>query len=600
MMPNNSDAKSAIGELFGHMALSRIIWVDDRHNPTPVEEVIPIVIEQKSKLVEKAPQLTGLPFDDPDEIIVESLRDLWVTFDPSIQSSIFGSLGLQPDDNDIAFSSALDQLLDNHKPEKLSPDAWRTAKAAIFSDVAGGNVLLLFDQDLSGAGGGTEEGFQLILEVLEQGQNSRLFCGLLSNTFGPDEVWEKQELFSRGLDPAKRGRFVLISKQDLQGDQPLRFAAMLKLTVLNESCRDLKSRVTKIIERAVSDAATQVDNISIYAFDEIVFRSSHVEGVWEPDTLLRLFSVFLREAMLGTARGDDDLRVLANKIRNVSSLPVHPIGISKTDVVDIQWMEMYENLEHLNSRHLPLELGDIFASSTTGKTYILLNQPCDLMVREAKLKQQDKPGKRYFSVEQAVLAEIKSELPANLRAPAFDGYFELPFLDRKAHRYVALRLIHVVPIQILDLCVYNSDGAATWSVGSPCPDDLIPSWQKRHAILEKMITASMKVYEEKAKYQLPAQDQVQLALRDFGYCREFRGEITSDKNFVKYDCKRVGRLRQPRAGALLTRYSNFVSRAAFDHEFVRELETPIAEQPTPPSLAPDAVDQESALPPTAA
>jgi len=599
MMPNNLDAKRAIGELFGHMELGRIIWVDDRHNPTRVEEVIPIVIEQRSKLVETAPQLAHLPFDDPDVILVEALRELWVTLDTAVQLAIFQSLGLQTYDKDVAFGSALDQLLTKPIPEKLSLDAWHTTKAEVFSNATNGKVLLLFDQDLSGAGGGPEEGFKLILEVLGQGQSNRLFCGLLSNTFGPDDVWEKQEMLSKDLDPAKRGRFVLISKQDLQDEQPLKFAAMLKLTVLNESCRDLKGRVTKIIEDAVGGAAAQVDNISIYAFDEIVFRSSYIEGVWEPDTLLRLFGVFLREAMLTAARGDDDLRVLSNKIRNVSSMAISPMNISKTDVVKIQWMETYENQEYLNSKHLPIELGDIFQSSA-GKRYILLNQPCDLMVREAKLKEQDKPGTRYYSVDQAVLAEIKSGLPANQRGPAFDGYFELPFLDGKAHHYVSLRLIHVVPIQILDVCVYNSDGAATWSVGGPCPDDIIPSWQKRYAILEKMIKASMKVYEEKIKYKLPIKDQVQLALCKFGDCKEFRGEITSDKKMVKFDCQRVGRLRQPRAGALLTRYSNFVSRAAFEHEFVRELEVINTEQPTHEASAPDGVGEQAALPPAAA
>ena len=38
---------------------------------------------------------------------------------------------------------------------------------------------------------------------------------------------------------------------------------------------------------------------------------------------------------------------------------------------------------------------------------------------------------------------------------------------------------------------------------------------------------------------------------------------------IRYNITRVGRLRQPRAGALLSRYANAMAREAFEHDLAR-------------------------------
>jgi len=38
---------------------------------------------------------------------------------------------------------------------------------------------------------------------------------------------------------------------------------------------------------------------------------------------------------------------------------------------------------------------------------------------------------------------------------------------------------------------------------------------------------------------------------------------------LKFDIKRVGRIKQPRAGALLSRYANSLARDAFEHDLTR-------------------------------
>jgi len=45
--------------------------------------------------------------------------------------------------------------------------------------------------------------------------------------------------------------------------------------------------------------------------------------------------------------------------------------------------------------------------------------------------------------------------------------------------------------------------------------------------------------------------------------------IDSRRSSIKFDVKRVGRIKQPRAGALLSRYANSLARDAFEHDLTR-------------------------------
>jgi hypothetical protein len=51
---------------------------------------------------------------------------------------------------------------------------------------------------------------------------------------------------------------------------------------------------------------------------------------------------------------------------------------------------------------------------------------------------------------------------------------------------------------------------------------------------------------------------------------KFASCITDEKiGSIRYNVIRVGRLRQPRAGALLSRYANAMTREAFEHDLAR-------------------------------
>jgi len=91
-----------------------------------------------------------------------------------------------------------------------------------------------------------------------------------------------------------------------------------------------------------------------------------------------------------------------------------------------QRLELYDDHEHLNNHYLQPSSGDIYQKTTGDKRYILLAQPCDLMVRNEK-----EPGRRASTYE-ATIAEIVDEPPNDLSASANSSYFD-PGTGRSAY-----------------------------------------------------------------------------------------------------------------------------------------------------------------------
>jgi hypothetical protein len=116
------------------------------------------------------------------------------------------------------------------------------------------------------------------------------------------------------------------------------------------------------------------------------------------------------------------------------------------------------------------------------------------------------------------------------------------------------------------------EGNAEFIVGKACPKLLIPTWQMRWTHLNKLTEKSIAKYAEISKKV----DAASAAVLVSGWCNENKIKPTIDVAAKKlaYPLRRISRLRQPRASALLARYANFVAREAFDHDFGTPPEEP--------------------------
>jgi hypothetical protein len=331
----------------------------------------------------------------------------------------------------------------------------------------------------------------------------------------------------------------------------------------------------KVMRKSHREAKAKLEGINIYAFDHIVFRASDREGIWEPDTLFRLLTLFQRIEARAVAMKSRKLRQLAEKIRSVSSIPTDFDSETKPDDAwKIQRLELYETGDFINTSLLPTELGDIFEkvveNAEEPTQYILLAQPCDLMVRT-------KEGSRKGKAEQVVLARIAP----NLTSGKENEYFTLPHYksgeDKDA--YVLFTDTYLVSLKTLDLCAFNRKGIATIKL-SDKSGHLVAAWRKHHkAVVDyyrnlvdnrKRIGRLISDFNEGKQPGIQIQDTVidSLSIQS-SRPPLFSAEISPAARTVTFDCKRVGRLEPNHAAAMWTKYCNYMSRPAFSVDLAR-------------------------------
>ena len=226
-------------------------------------------------------------------------------------------------------------------------------------------------------------------------------------------------------------------------------------------------------------------------------------------------------------------------------------------------------LDFLNTSLLPIDLGDIFQKTVENvadrRHFILLAQPCDLMVRT-------KTGSRKGVVERVIMAPVKIDPPSTRQS----AYFTLPHfhstIDKPA--YVDFNDTQLVSLNILDLCAFNSSGEARIGLSDKC-NHLVLAWRKHHAAILKfygrLIENRTLIEESIASFNEGKEDNEKIPTTivdslspDSSTAPLFSPEVDAKKEIVTFDCKRVGRFEFNRAAAMWTKYCNFLARAAFD------------------------------------
>ena len=301
-------------------------------------------------------------------------------------------------------------------------------------------TLLMVDEDFSKEEGGTRDtGITIIREVMSAAPADKILCALLSHNprFQIETLHESWKTLCQreGLSQSK---FVLIPKKLIR-DLPMAFAWLVKLALLNGRVDSLKTTARMILQAAEENAQKRLDGIDIYDFDQIVFRSSRREGVWEPDTLFRVFGLFHQDETRKLAKQSAALYKLADGVRAISLISTSSFAAPNYNTMALQRLERYELAEYLNAHYVPIELGDIFQKTgDSAKRYVLLAQPCDLMVRT--------DGKRNPFINEGVLAEIVTG-PMDDR----DSHGELQF----SMRAVMLKTLSVSSEHIPFGCLFS-------------------------------------------------------------------------------------------------------------------------------------------------
>ena len=465
---------------------------------------------------------------------------------------------------DTRTAQSLEEILndlDECEYVTLSLKDWRERSNELLTDEKAAATVLLFDRDFHREEEGAEhEGFNLIREV-QVGNVG--YCGLISHTIPLGSEYDAWKALSseHHLD---REKLVVIAKERLTGESPdyYQFFRTLRFVALNGRYATVKLAAWSIFQESIEEAKTDVEDLSVFDFDRIVFASSHREGVWELDTLFRVFGILMRRKAQKRLRQDNELISTVAEARRISTMPYElSVAIGEEEIsgeaLRIQRFESYESTEDLNRFHIPIEVGDIFRKISTGRQYILLAQPCDLMVRPG--------GRRSYECSKYGRTATLVELVVDPDGEDIgDRWGELPFYceETGGSAFANFAKVHQARIAVLDLCVFQADGIAKIDLMSPCPELLIEPWKARYDRLEKLFAMALKQYETLESKGLKELLK-SLALPRLSTTVEVRATVAEKE--VTYDLERVMRLRQPWSGALLTALAHYQARAAFEH-----------------------------------
>lgn len=599
-MPDEITPGTTVARLVAAAGIRRLVCVDDAFAAgltKLLETLAGFTAVDRAKVTDLDPDRMDVP-----EVWQAAVGELWEKLDETERASLVDkAYAIAGDDTPVPSGAmhALRDLVPDIESEGLSLAAWQGRRNELVADLESKPTLILFDQDFQHEGGTTEDGQRLIVELQAEltGRGDipvGAYYGLLTNTVGVDEELAQRDniVADTDLDPA---RFVLISKQNLADEELRRFASRLRTILLAPLFADLLSEVTGEVRSTQEAALEEVRAIPPEDLEHMVVRTSVREGVWEPDTLLRILEAMQRAEARERLRRADRVHELTWRLREIAEVDPdegvvaasgaggtfadagaadagrvgssgdraarqrgdEPTPVPVPAAVRISHKEIYDSGDHINGLHLPIEVGDLLERQS-GKRYIVVAQPCDLMVRPGGLRKPD--------LTHLLVAELASGAAA---AADLFAEFRLPYFDVGSGAGAVVRLARPTFVRalILDSCVVNADGCARLDVSAPAPKGLLPHWDARHEKLKKLGAA---VFGRLDRLQGSVAEEVRTAMTG-----HFKGDafaptmVDADAQVLAWDCRRIRRIGDPYARALLNRYSHYFARDVYLHDLAR-------------------------------
>src|SRR5690606_10187927 len=347
-------------------------------------------------------------------------------------------------------------------------------------------ALCLFDYQFHSGNDliGGRNGAQLVKSLLEQQELSdRIICGIFSHTFSEIEEDEYRLKYSADytIEPTK---FYTISKSRFAFDPKISaFAEGIKNLLLLPYVEDLKSQSIKVFEDSNKEAAKRIEQISPKTFNHIVQKSSLKEGIWEINTLFRLYGILSKEENLRYISNPAQRTSFNDSIKNIREIDKISTGyhssITNEQLITLRESEVYLASELINPLHLPISNGDIF--KIKNKEYILLVQPCNLALRAM----DGFCGKRAYNYNNGLLIPLKEGDFKKLNSPAVEQVIK-PGL-KETVKYADFSGYKNIPLDLLDLVVFNESGEAVLDMNQETLNNEMIHfpWLKRYEYIYK-------------------------------------------------------------------------------------------------------------------
>jgi len=538
-------------KLFTILDIKNVVYVDDYNDEDiSVEKVI--TSPMRNQVFEKF--FSNMSGDE--DMQNNSLRKEWDELSLDLKNEI--KLIIQSETDKDAIPAFL-ELIPKEILLSLTPNDWEEKKDELLKNYQ--NTLFLFDQDLGlNEREDNEDGIVIISEI---SKGKDIICGLFTQIVTKDDCLDYRDKMSKKYN-VERDKFLVISKKDVSINQAL-FIYFLKLTILCNYFMKFKESVSNIINIVGENAINTINNIGIEDFEHIIFKTPLEEGIWEPDMFFRIYAGFHRRYFINSAYANNELQKAISEIRSVSDIKIETDLPLTSKAWDIQKKELYDDTEHINKNHLPIEVGDIFEDENK-KLFILLSQPCDLMIRDK--------GRRSRSDKRLTLVRIKKKETAEEKEEKNKPYKQDLWYygtSKEEKWFVDFKDVFFVKDYILDLCVYNDDGISKYISNLKLNMFFRPSLVKRYKFIEeqirKTITKNKELYKNVKENK---NKELQKVMYEAIFSDDlFSAKYEQDENncSIAFNCKRVGRLLYERAIGLLAEYCSVMQRPGYSPEY---------------------------------
>jgi hypothetical protein len=544
--------------------ISKIVWIDDSFAPPSREQSAANIYEHLKRLKNSEQKTLSLLGDVVLDLTL-SIRDL----EDQCAEALEGM-------NDAEIAEADTKLTaisgffggEGENLTDLTPEEFATLKRAFGSGLKTYSLkewtsvgekefaeptqdtLFLIDKEFGRENTGFD-GSEILVRLVD----SPAFCVMLSYTCKEDEQESRRvDLANTRKLPAHK--FCFLSKQQSGDDIPIdrRFERAIYTVMTHRFTGEIAEALRLSIQESASETAKLLTRQSVFEIDQAIFANSQREGVPEFDVLLRIFNIEQRDAVNRSLKRNsvqEKIRQARRFRKSTGQLRAQWPAMSSDLAAFRDWRskEIFEDGAGLNSLHAPLTCGDIFESAEdASKRFVLIAQPCDLMVRGDSGKRRASVGifARVIEQDTSLPASGEQAKDSNGRFYEIKGVFGPNRIWR-----VDFQNTTSVDLFVLDMAVFDPNGVVQLSKDQPEPLMAVPEgWQKRFA-------------KAKAKVFGGSSNAPTIGMGTDAQFIEGQGDLTK----VKYPLIRVGRLNNSIAIAILAAWATFQTRAALEHDF---------------------------------
>lgn len=592
----NDGIKKQLKALLSNEGINKIYFVDET-NVVDISIIIGLIVKGIS--IGKDQELKKITIDffstDADIFsISDFVEQNWASLDMKGQIELASKIAFIVDPKrsiDLQIVSQLQIYFDNLVP--LTPSQWTNQKNELEKSLTRANqkVVVLFDEEL---GEDFPRGGHAFIEEIVKNQWSSFVPIIFSNgiTTYSDEIPWRNNLSKRGQSTLEKRDFFALSKK--RKDDLNTFADGIKKALLNSYCEKIKDESIKVFKAAFDEALEDLDNWDTYDFDHVILQSSYKEGIWEPFTLERIMRIKFEDLLAKQMINSSYAKAISPVIKKTRKYSSYQFELPEEEPFlhryKLRYSELYANGTEVNKLNLPVENGDIFEiyGEKSAGQYILVGQECDLMVRT------NNKGKRASDV--GILLEVTPRTNVELEDDLEKHYSNSKMVNFWENRYLlpyydstqglngivkfASRSRLIVDLDIIDLVVYNSEGKADLDLGAASPDlsSFSAAWELRHKKIQQRFKDAAKsidqIHSDIAGFNVENQNLIlnnSITIK-LSFIRASGIEPSYKNNRFSYGIKRVGRLRQAIAQHLLEKYTSYLSRRAFGHDYAKDID----------------------------